>query len=90
MTEYTAQIVPFPKQEYIPNPKQWIGRLASFELITGTRVSGRILAVSEIWIDTDNGAMRIEHIVHARWVSEEEARITRGGPLENNNTYRLR
>jgi hypothetical protein len=59
------------------DPKRWIGRIAIFEMVTGTRVQGKILAMSDEWIDTDNGGVRVEHIVHARWVSAEEAAIIR-------------
>ena len=61
----------------VVDPKRWVGRIAIFEMITGTRIQGKILAVSDDWIDTDNGGVRIEHVVHARWVSAEEARIIR-------------
>lgn len=54
-----------------------VGRIAVFQLTTGFRVQGKILAVTDTWIDTDNGAVKIEHIVHARWVSAEEAAISR-------------
>jgi hypothetical protein len=60
---------------------KWIGRIAIFELITKSRVQGRILNVSPEWIDTDNGAVRVRYIVSAKWVSAEEAAIIRGGPL---------
>jgi hypothetical protein len=66
-------------------PQDWIGRIAIFELSTGTRVQGRILGVSDPWIDTDNGAVNANHIVHAKWVSDEEARIIRGGPLDSHS-----
>lgn len=90
MDSKLVRLIPPGKEQGSTDPNQWRGRLACFELVTGTRVSGRILAVSDVWIDTDNGAIRVEHIVHARWVGEEEAKITRGGPLGNDNTYRLR
>ena len=57
--------------------KRWIGRVAVFELSTGTRVQGRIVGMSDEWIDTDNGGIRVENVVYARWVNEEEARIIR-------------
>jgi len=57
--------------------KRWIGRIAIFELTTGTRVQGKILGMSDEWIDTDNGAVKVDNVVHARWVSAEEARIIR-------------
>ncbi len=59
------------------NTKRWIGRIAIFELITGTRVQGKILGLSDEWIDTDNGAVKVDNVVYARWVSAEEARIIR-------------
>lgn len=59
------------------NTKRWIGRIAIFELTTGTRVQGKILGMSDEWIDTDNGAVKVDNVVHARWVSAEEARIIR-------------
>jgi hypothetical protein len=62
-------------------PNKWIGRIAIFELSTGRSVQGKILALNDDWIDTDSGAIRVAHIVHAKWVSEEEASIIRGGPL---------
>lgn len=57
--------------------KRWVGRVAIFELSTGTRVQGRIIGMSDDWIDTDNGAVRVDNVVYARWVNEEEARIIR-------------
>jgi hypothetical protein len=59
------------------NTKRWIGRIAIFELSTGTRVQGQILGMSDEWIDTDNGAVRVDAVVHAKWVSAEEASIIR-------------
>lgn len=70
-----------------PNPNKWIGRIAIFELSTGSRIQGKILAVNEDWIDTDNGTIRISSIVHAKWVSNEEADIIRGGPLGSCNQH---
>lgn len=67
------------------HPQAWIGRIAIFELSTGTRVQGRILGVSDPWIDTDNGAVNVNHIVHAKWVSKEEEQIIRGGPFGPNS-----
>ena len=90
MSNALVRLLPPPGEEGCTDPNKWRGRLATFELVTGSRVSGRILAVSDQWIDTDNGALQVIHIVHAKWVSAEEAQITRGGPLGNNNTYRLR
>lgn len=60
---------------------RWTGRIVIFELTTGLRIQGKILGGDDVWIDTDNGAVKVEHIVHAKWVSDEEARIIRGGPL---------
>jgi hypothetical protein len=54
-----------------------VGKIAVFQLTTGFRVQGKILAVTDEWIDTDNGAVKIEYIIHARWVSAEEAAISR-------------
>lgn len=74
-----------------PSPNQWIGRIAIFEMITGSRIQGKIIALNDDWIDTDNGAIRVEHIVHARWVNQEEAEITRSKhPLNFSSPYRLR
>lgn len=89
MPNAIVKLLPLPNQGSNPPANKWIGRIVVFELSTGTRVSGKILAISEDWIDTDNGAIRVEHIVHAKWVSPEEASITRGGPLNSYN-YRLR
>ena len=81
MPNVLTKIIPLPNN---PNSNKWIGRIAIFELTTGSRVQGKILALNEDWIDTDNGAIKVEHIVHAKWVSEEEAQIIRGGPLGSN------
>lgn len=59
------------------NPRKWIGRIAIFELTTGTRVQGQIVGMSDEWIDTDNGAVRVDNVVYAKWVGEEEARLIR-------------
>lgn len=59
------------------NTKRWIGRIAIFELSTGTRIQGQILGMSDEWIDTDNGAVRVDNVVYAKWVSAEEASIIR-------------
>lgn len=59
------------------NTKHWIGRIAIFELSTGTRIQGQILGMSDEWIDTDNGAVRVDNVVYAKWVSAEEASIIR-------------
>jgi len=70
------------------DPKRWIGRVAIFELSTGTRVQGRIVGMSDDWIDTDNGAVRVDNVVYARWVNEEEARIIRNDrPLLGGRGY---
>lgn len=66
-----------PPPEGEVNVKKWIGRIAIFELSTGTRVQGQIIGMSDEWIDTDNGAVRVDNVVYAKWVSEEEARIIR-------------
>ena len=84
----------FPKsvsgeQENKPNPSKWIGRIAIFELSTGSRVQGKIIGMNDEWLDTDNGTIRVRDIVHAKWVSEEEAQIIRGGPLGSYNPYTL-
>jgi len=104
MTKEIANIILFPKSDPNPdpgkhpkecstdnpNPSKWVGRIAIFELSTGSRVQGKILAMDGVWLDTDNGAIRINDIVHAKWVSEEEERIIRGGPLGSyNNQYTL-
>lgn len=72
----------FPKQDTPPNPNKWTGRIAIFELVTGSRLQGKIIGVSDEWIDTDNGAVKVEYIVSAKWVSAEEAQIIRGGPIQ--------
>lgn len=72
------------------SPHPWIGRIAIFELITGTRVQGKILQVTEEWIDTDNGAVQVKHIVHAKWVSAEEAAIIRADSPYGDPNRRLR
>lgn len=81
MASNLARLFPQDASDNHGSPQAWIGRIAIFELSTGTRVQGKILGVSDPWIDTDNGAVNANHIVHARWVSDEEARIIRGGPL---------
>lgn len=57
--------------------QHWVGRIAIFELSTGTRIQGKILAINDMWIDTDNGGVRVDAVVHAKWVSAEEAAIIR-------------
>ncbi len=74
------KIIKLPQVEGA-KPHPWIGRIAIFELSTGTRRQGRILAINDPWIDTDNGAINVNSIVHAKQVSTEEARIIRGGPI---------
>jgi hypothetical protein len=78
-----TKVITFPRS---PNGNaaqvhKWVGKIAIFELITGSRMQGKILAVTEEWIDTDNVAVKVAAIVGAKWVNEEEARIIRGGPL---------
>lgn len=62
-----------------PTKHPWVGRTGVFELSTGTRVSGRVLAVYDDYFDTDNGSIRKEAVVYARWMSAEEISIARGG-----------
>jgi len=76
-----AKVIPLSSN---PEPNKWIGRIAIFELITGRSVQGKILGVGPEWLHTDSGDIRIEYIVHAKWVGEEEASIIRGGPLGGN------
>ena len=64
-----------------PDVHPWVGRTGVFELTTGTRVSGRVLAVHDEYFETDNGAIRKDAVVHARWMHAEEIAIARGGPL---------
>jgi len=72
-----------PSSQQGNNPEQkWIGRIAIFELKNKTRIQGKILGMNEIWIDTDNGAIKVEEIVFAKWVTPEEAQIIRGGPIQ--------
>lgn len=75
------QLFPGQKPGEHANPHKWIGRVAIFELITGSRLQGKIIGMSNEWIDTDNGAIRVAHIVSAKWVTPEEETIIRGGPL---------
>jgi hypothetical protein len=51
---------------------------------TWQKLKGKILGVGPEWLHTDSGDIRIEYIVHAKWVGEEEASIIRGGPLGGN------
>ena len=82
MPNAIVRLLPLPNEE--PGPNKWIGRIAIFELTTGTRIQGKILRVNDEWIDTDNGTVRVDHIIHAKWVNPEEASIIRGGrPLLN-------
>jgi hypothetical protein len=76
------KFVPYTGTNDTPPSSKWVGRIVIFELITGSRIQGKILAISEDWIDMDTGAVKIEHIVHAKWVSTEEANIIRGGPIQ--------
>lgn len=82
----------FPKRLTVEGikPHHWVGRIIIVELSTGSRLQGKILAVTEDWIDTDNGGFKVENVVMAKWVSEEEAQIIRGGPLGSSNPYQLR
>ncbi|VVB55259.1 Uncharacterised protein [uncultured archaeon] len=84
-----VRIGPPPGQEGHADPGKWVGRIAIFEMVTGTRIQGKILAVSERVIDTDNGAIFVEHIVHARWVSPQEASITRAKYADSWTGHRL-
>lgn len=70
-------------------PHKWVGRIITVELTTGLRIQGKILAITETWIDTDNGGFKVENVVSAKWVSDEEAQIIRGGPLNSYNPHRL-
>lgn len=90
MSNNLVKLALVERQEGRVEPNKWLGRLAAFELITGSRVSGRIVAVNETWIDLDNGTIKIEHIVHARWIGDEEAQITHGGPLGSYDPRQLR
>ena len=79
-------IVKFPNQSLTPTVEgvqsnKWVGRIILVQLSTGLRIQGKILGVTNDWIDTDQGAFRADNIVMAKWVSDEEAQITRGGPL---------
>ena len=60
---------------------KWVGRIILVQISTGLRIQGKILNVTSEWVDTDQGAFRVDNIVMAKWVSDEEAQITRGGPL---------
>jgi len=80
MTNTLAKVIPLTTFDGA-DPRKWIGRIAVFEVITGSRIQGKIIAFNEQWIDTDGGTIRIEHIVCARWVGPEEEQIIRGGPL---------
>ena len=72
-----------PKAQPVTDPEKhpWVGRTGVFELKTGLRVSGRIIAVFPEWLDTDNGTIRVDAIVYARWMGPEEISIARGGPV---------
>lgn len=93
MTKEIVKVIPFSKSSSGNKGEQdtskWIGRIAIFELSTGSRVQGKILAMNGEWLDTDTGAIRVNDIVHAKWVNEEEASIIRGGPLGTYNPYTL-
>ncbi len=73
-----------------PNPNRWVGRVAIFELVTGSRVQGRILRYNEDWIDTDNGTIQVRHIAYARWVEAEEESIIRANSPYGDPNRRLR
>lgn len=88
MSNKLARVIPL-SNGVSSDQSKWIGRIAIFELITGTRVQGKILAYNDEWLDTDNGAIKIEHIVHAKWVGQEEASIIRGGPLGSYDPHRF-
>jgi hypothetical protein len=72
-------------QPVSPTDHPWVGRTGVFELCTGTRVSGRVIAVYDEYFDTDNGSIRKEAVVYARWMGAEEIAIARGGPLNSNS-----
>jgi hypothetical protein len=71
-----------PSSNSSSEPHKWIGRIAIFELSTGSRIQGKILAINDEVIDTDNGAIWVKYIVSAKWVGQEEAAIIRGGPMQ--------
>lgn len=73
-----------------PNPSRWVGRVAIFELVTGSRVQGRILRYNDDWIDTDNGTIQVRHIAYARWVEAEEESIIRANSPYGDPNRRLR
>jgi hypothetical protein len=84
MNNNIVRLMP-PSSDNSSKPHQdhkWIGRIAIFELVTGSRVQGKILAINDQVIDTDNGAIWVQHIVSAKWVGQEEAAIIRGGPMQ--------
>ena len=89
MANNIVRLMP-PVENNASNPQRhpWVGRIAIFELSTGTRVQGRILAVSDEIIDTDNGAVWTKYIVSSKWVGQEEAAIIRGGPMQPWDPYR--
>ena len=78
---HLAVVVPDPVKKSSPTDHPWVGRTGIFELITGTRVSGKVIAVYEEYFDTDNGSIRKEAVVYARWMGAEEIAIARGGPF---------
>jgi hypothetical protein len=84
-----TKVIPFPHSQ-VQAKHKWIGKIVIFEMTTGSRIQGKIIGVSEDWIDTDNGAVKVDKIVSAKWVSEDEALIIRGGPLNTYDPYQLR
>lgn len=54
-----------------------VGRTAIFQLKTGKEFIGKILDYNDTWIDTDQGAVRVDNIVFARWIDEKQAAIRR-------------
>lgn len=74
----SQKIIPPNNSSEISMYDRWVGKIVIFQLTTGLNIQGRILAVTDTWIDTDYGAVRIDHIIHARWVSDEQASFTRG------------
>lgn len=88
MSNNIVKVVPLPiKRLTIEGAPQheWVGRIILVELSTRTRLQGKILNVTDEWIDTDQGGFRVSDVVMAKWVSDEEAQITRGGPLGYNH-----
>jgi len=88
MAREIVKLVP-PSKEANPKFSRLIGRVAIFTMSTGDRLQGKILAANEDWIDTDNGAVKVANIILAKWVSQEEEQIIRGGPLGSYDPYQL-